>query len=188
MRKVIAAINMTLDGFCDHTSALADAELHQHYSDLIDNGGIILYGRKTYQLMQFWQTLLKNPSGEKSMDDFAISIDKIQKVVFSNTLKQTDWESSRLANRGLNEEVLELKQQPGKDILVGSRSLIIQLLNNNLIDEFQICIHPIIEGKGLPLFDQIKGRIVLKLLKTNSLHSGATVFYYQPIPGETKIE
>jgi dihydrofolate reductase len=180
MRKVIAAINMTLDGFCDHTAGLVDEELHQHYSELLDNAGVILYGRTTYQLMQFWQTLLKNPSGEKSMDDFAISIDKIQKLVFSNTLKDTDWESANLANRPLDEEILELKQQSGKDILVGSRSLIIQLLNSNLIDEFQICIHPVIEGKGLPLFDQIKDRTVFKLVKTKSLNSGATVFYYEP--------
>jgi dihydrofolate reductase len=75
---------------------------------------------------------------------------------------------------------LELKQQSGKDILVGSRSLIIQLLNSNLIDEFQICIHPIIEGKGLRLFDQITHRIILKLIKTKSLNSGTTVFYYEP--------
>ena len=185
MRKVIAAINMTLDGFCDHTAGVADEELHQHYSELIDNAGVILYGRTTYQLMQFWQTLLKNPSGEKSMDDFAISIDKIQKLVFSNTLKDTGWDSAKLANRPLDEEVLELKQQSGKDILVGSRSLIIQLLNSNLIDEFQICIHPVIEGKGLPLFDQIKDRIVFKLVKTKSLHSGATVFYYEPTSEKT---
>lgn len=130
--------------------------------------------------MQFWQTLLQNPSGEKSMDDFAISIDRIQKIVFSSTLKETGWNSAKLANRPLNEQVLELKQQSGKDILVGSRSLIIQLLNNNLIDEFQICIHPVIEGKGLLLFDQIKHKIVLKLVKTKSLNSGATVFYYEP--------
>ncbi len=180
MRKVIAAFNMTLDGVCDHTAAVADEGIHQHYSQLIDNGGIILYGRTTYQLMQFWQTLLQNPSGEKSMDDFAVSIDKIQKLVFSNTLKHPDWNSAKLAQKSLVEEVSELKQQSGKDILVGSRSLIIQLLNSNLIDEFQICIHPIIEGKGLRLFDQIKDRIMLKLIKTKSLSSGATVFYYQP--------
>lgn len=130
--------------------------------------------------MQFWQTLLQNPSGKKSMDDFAISIDKIPKLVFSNTLKDTNWNSAKLSDRPLNEQVLELKQQPGKDILVGSRSLIIQLLNSNLIDEFQICIHPIIEGQGLRLFDQIKDRIMLKLNKTKSLNSGATVFYYEP--------
>lgn len=181
MTKVIAAFNMTLDGICDHTTGIADEGLHQHYSDLIDNAGIILYGRKTYQLMQFWQTLLKNPSGEKSMDDFAISIDKIPKLVFSNTLKDTNWESAKLSDSSLNEKVLELKQQPGKGILVGSRSLIIQLLNSNLIDEFQICVHPIIEGKGLRLFDQIKNQIMLKLTKTKTLNSGAAVFYYEPI-------
>ncbi len=180
MRKVIAAINMTLDGFCDHTAGLVDEELHQYYSELLDKAGVVLYGRTTYQLMQFWQTLLKNPSGEKSMDDFAISIDKIHKLVFSNTLKDTGWDSAKLANRPLDEEVLELKQQSGKDILVGSRSLIIQLLNSNLIDRFQICIHPVLEGKGLPLFNQIKNRTVFKLVKTKSLNSGATVLYYEP--------
>jgi dihydrofolate reductase len=180
MRKVIAAFNMTLDGVCDHTTGIADEGLHQHYSDLIDNAGIILYGRTTYQLMQFWQTLLQNPSGKKSMDDFAISIDKIPKLVFSNILNDTKWDSAKLSNLPLNEKVLELKQQSGKNILIGSRSLIIQLLNSNLIDEFQICVHPIIEGKGLRLFDQIKHRIMLKLIKTKSLNSGATVFYYEP--------
>jgi dihydrofolate reductase len=130
--------------------------------------------------MQFWQTLLKNPSDEKSMNDFAISIDKIPKLVFSNTLKGTGWDTAKLAKRPLDEEVLELKQQSEKDIFVGSRSLIIQLLNSNLLDEFQVCIHPVVEGKGLPLFDQIKGRAIFKLIKTKSLNSGATVFYYQP--------
>ncbi|MDB5118863.1 MAG: bifunctional deaminase-reductase domain protein [Sphingobacteriales bacterium] len=180
MKKVIAAFNMTLDGVCDHTTGIADEGLHQHYSDLVDNAGVILYGRTTYELMQFWQTLLQNPSGKKSMDDFAISIDKIPKLVFSNTLKDTNWDTAILSDSSLNEKVLELKQQSGKNILVGSRSLIIQLLNSNLIDEFQICVHPIIEGKGLRLFDQIKNRIMLKLIKTKTLNSGATVFYYEP--------
>ncbi len=172
---------MTLDGVCDHTTGIADGELHQHYAELIDSGDLILYGRTTYQLMLFWQELLEKPSGEKSMDDFAISIDKIQKLIFSNTLKDTGWDSAKLANKSLVEEVLELKQQPGKNILVGSRSLIIQLLNDHLIDEFQICIHPIIEGKGLLLFDQIKQRIALKLIDTKLFKSGVMVFYYEPI-------
>jgi len=180
MRKVIAAINMTLDGICDHTVGIVDEKLHQHYSDLINNSGVILYGRTTFELMKFWQTLLQNPSGKKSMDDFAISIDKIPKFVFSNTLKDTNWDTAKLSDSSLNEKVLELKQQSGKDILVGSRSLIIQLLNSNLIDEFQICVHPIIEGKGLRLFDQIKDRIMLKIIKIKTLNSGATVFYYEP--------
>ncbi len=183
MRKVIAAFNMTLDGVCDHTTGIPGEDLHQHYSDLLDNSGVILYGRITYELMQFWKTILQNPSGNKSMDDFAISIDRIPKIVFSKTLADTNWDSAKLSNLPLNEKVLELKQQAGKDIAVGSRSLIIQLLNSNLIDEFQICIHPIIEGKGLMLFDQIKDRITLKLNKTKTLNSGATILYYEPIRG-----
>lgn len=182
MRKVIAAINMTLDGICDHTVGIPDEDLHQHYAELLDNAGVLLYGRTTYKLMQFWQTLLKKPSGQKSMDDFALSIDKIPKIVFSQTLKNTDWDSAKLATKEIEKEVLELKQrsESGKYILVGSRSLIIQLINFKLIDEFQICIHPMIEGKGLPLFDKIKDRTIFRLLKTKIFDSGAIVLYYEP--------
>lgn len=178
MRKVIAAMNITLDGFCDHTAGIADEELHKHYSELLDKAGVILYGKTTYQLMQYWQTLLKDPSGERSMDEFAVIIDKIPKIVFSHTLKNTEWESAELSNKPIEEKVSELKQQAGEDILVGSRSLIIQLMNLNLIDELQICVHPVVIGKGLPLFDKIKDRTIFKLLKTKTFGSGATVFYY----------
>lgn len=185
MRKVIAAINMTLDGVCDHTVGIVDEILHHHYSDLINNAGVILYGRTTYQLMQFWQTLLKNPSDQKSMNDFAVSIDKIEKVVFTKTLKDTGWNTAKIASQPLEEMISEFKHQSGQDILIGSRSLIIQLLNSNLIDEFQICIHPMVEGKGLKLFDQIKDRIIFKLIKTKSLPSGVTIMYYEPTSERT---
>ena len=181
MRKVIAAINMTLDGYCDHTAIIPDEEIHQHYTDLLSRGDTLLYGRITYQLMEFWRTLVENPSGEKSMDDFAVVIDKIPKIVFSRTLKNVEWESAKLANRDLEEEVLALKQQSGKDILVGSRSLIIQLMNLNLIDEFQLCIHPVIAGNGLPLFENINDRIIFKLIKTKTFSGGAVTLYYEPI-------
>ncbi|RYY99334.1 MAG: dihydrofolate reductase [Chitinophagaceae bacterium] len=181
MRKVVAAFNMTLDGVSDHTAGIADEGLHQHYAELIDRAGVILYGRITYQLMRYWQTVLQAPTGEQAMDAFAISIDRVPKLVFSGTLKETGWDSAVLANATLEEEVLGLRQQPGRDILVGSRSLIIQLLNSNLIDEFQLCIHPVIAGKGQQLFDQIRDRIVLKLVKTKLLHSGALVCYYEPV-------
>ena len=183
MRKVIAAINMTLDGFCDHTAIMPDEEVHQHYTDLLNNGGVVLYGRITYQLMQFWQTLIKNPSGEKSMDDFAIAIDKIPKIVFSHTLKSTGWDSAKLANQSIEEEVAALKQSRNggsKDIFISSRSLIIQLLKLHLIDELQLCVHPVIAGSGLPLFENINDRTVLKLTKTKTFSGGAVTLYYQP--------
>ncbi len=180
MRKIIAGINMTLDGFCDHTAVDPDEEVHQHYADLLDRAGVALYGRITYQLMQYWQTLVENPSGEKSMDDFALAIDKIPKIVFSHTLKNTGWDSAALANQSMEEEVSALKQQPGKDILVGSRSLIIQLLKLNLIDELQLCVHPVIVGSGLPLFEHINDRTMLTLTKTKLFKGGAVILYYVP--------
>ena len=93
MRKLIAAINMTLDGFCDHTAGIPDEEIHQHYTELLGQADLILYGRTTYQLMEFWRTLVENPSGEKSMDDFASAIDKVPKIVFSRTLKNVELEN-----------------------------------------------------------------------------------------------
>jgi dihydrofolate reductase len=185
MRKLVAAINMTLDGFCDHTAIIPDEEIHQHYTDLLSNADTILYGSITYQLMQYWQTLVKNPSGEKSMDDFATAMDKIQKIVFSHKLKNTEWDSAKLANQPLEEVVKELKQQSGRDILVGSRSLIVQLIKLNLIDEFQLCVHPVIAGSGLPLFENLHDRTILKLLKTKTFSGGAVTLYYEPTNEKT---
>ncbi|HLL41594.1 MAG TPA: dihydrofolate reductase family protein [Segetibacter sp.] len=185
MRKLIAAINMTLDGFCDHTAIIPDEEIHQHYADLLDNADGVLYGRITYQLMQFWQNMIKNPSGEKSMDDFAMAIDRVPKIVFSHTLMDIEWESAKLANRDIEEEVLELKQQSGKDILVGSRSLIIQLMKLDLIDEYQLCVHPVVAGSGLPLFENINDRTILKLVQTKTFGGGAVTLYYEPTNEKT---
>jgi len=180
MRKIIAAINMTLDGICDHTAGIPDEEIHQHYTELLGQGDAILYGRTTYQLMEFWRTLLENPSDEKSMNDFAMAINKIPKIVFSRTLKNVEWKSATVAKRDLKEEVLELKQQSGKDIFVGSRSLIIQLMKLNLIDEYQLCIHPVVAGSGLPLFENMNDRTILKLIRTKTFSGGAVTLYYEP--------
>jgi len=188
MSKVIAAINMTIDGFCDHTAGLPDEEIHQYYAALLAQGDVILYGRTTYQLMEFWRTLLEKPSEEKSMNDFALAIDKIQKIVFSHTLKHVDWKSARLAKRSPEEEVAALKQSRNggsKDIFVGSPGLIAALTNLHLIDEYQLCIHPVIVGSGLPLFKNITDRIVLKLTKTKTFSAGAIILYYEPINEKT---
>jgi dihydrofolate reductase len=159
----------------------ADEELHQHYTELLRNSGVIIYGRITYQLMERnWPAIVKNPTGDKSMDDFAVAIDNIPKIVFSKTLKKLEWKSATLATLDIKEEVCELKENPGKDILVGSRSLIVALMNLNLIDECQLCVHPVVIGNGLPLFQNINDRIVFKLLKTKTFGSGAVVHYYAP--------
>ncbi len=176
-------MNMTIDGICDHTAGIANDELHQHYTDLLSNSGTILYGRITFQLMEYWQTVLKDPTGDKSTDEFAVAIDRIPKIVFSHTLDHVEWESTIVAKRDLKGEVLELKQQLGKDILVGSPSLIVSLTELHLIDEYQLCIHPVIAGNGLSLFKNISDRTVLKLIKTKTFDYGAVTLYYEPTKG-----
>lgn len=172
---------MTLDGFCDHTAVDADDEIHQHYTELIRNSGTIIYGRTTYQLMEsYWPSVVKNPTGNQPTDEFAVAIDNISKIVFSRTLQNIEWKTARLAKRDIEEEVLELKKQPGKDILIGSPSLIVNCMNLNLVDELQLCVHSVIVGKGLPLFKDITDRVNLKLLKTKTFSCGAVTFYYEP--------
>lgn len=181
MRKLIAAINMTIDGFCDHTVITPDEEIHQHYADLLKSADIALYGRITYQLMEYWRGVVENLTGTKATDEFAVVMDKIPKLVFSRTLKTVDWETATLATRDLKEEVIALKQQTGNDILACSPSLIVALTQLNLIDEYQLCIHPVIAGSGLPLFKNIHEKITLELVKTKTFSGGGIIHYYQPL-------
>lgn len=170
---------MTLDGFCDHTAMIADDEIHQHYNELLLSVDTIIYGRITYQLMEYWPTVVKNPTGNKSMDDFAVTMDNVSKIVFSRTLKNVEWKSARIAKGSIEEEVLKLRQQPGRDILVGSPSLIVACTNLNLVDEYQLNVQPTIIGNGLSLLKNINDRIDLKLLKAKIFGCGAITLYYE---------
>ena len=185
MRKLIAAMNMTLDGFCDHTAMIADDEIHQHYNELLSNAGTLIYGRITYQLMEsYWPTVVKDPTGNKPMDEFAVLIDNISKIVFSRTLKHVDWKNTTLKKEIIKAEVSELKQSRNggsKNILVGSPSLIVAFTQLDLIDEYQLGVQPTVLGSGLPLFKNIKDKIDLKLLKTKTFGCGAVFFYYEAV-------
>jgi dihydrofolate reductase len=181
MRKLIAAMNMTLDGFCDHTAMSADDEIHRHYADLLNDTGTVLYGRITFQLMEYWKSVVENPTGNKATDDFATAIDEIQKIVYSRTLENVDWKNTELKREIVKEDLLELKQEAGKSILVGSPSLIVATAKLGLVDEYQLSVHPTIVGNGLPLFKDITDRIDLQLLKTKTFKCGAVTFYYAPI-------
>ena len=180
MRKLIAAMNMTLDGYCDHTEMIADDEIHRHYTALLRSADTIIYGRKTFQLMEYWKSVVENPTGNKASDDFADAIDNIQKIVYTRTLKSVDWRNTELKREIVKEEILELKEQADKDILVGSPSLIKAMAKLELVDEFQLGIQPTVIGSGLPLFKDISDRIDLKLLKTKTFNCGAVFHYYTP--------
>jgi dihydrofolate reductase len=184
MKKLIAAINMTIDGFCDHTAISPGDDIHEHYNELLKSADSLLYGRVTYQLMEnHWPTVVKNPTGNKSTDEFAVLIDNIPKIVFSRTLENVDWKNTILKKEIVTEEILALKRTPGaenKNLYAGSPGLIVALAQLDLIDEYQLCVHPAVVGRGLPLFKNIKDRIDLRLLKTKTFGSGAIVLYYEP--------
>ena len=174
-------MNMTLDGFCDHTVMNADDEIHQHYTELLRSADTLIYGRKTFQLMEYWRSVVENPTGNKATDDFAMTIDGCTKIVYSRTLESIDWKRTELKRQIDKDELLGLKEQSGKDILVGSPSLIVQLANLGIVDEFQFSIHPTVVGSGLPLFKNVSERMDLKLINTKRFGCGAITLYYEPI-------
>ena len=178
MTKLIAAMNMTLDGFCDHTAMSADDEIHQHYTEMLRDAGAVIYGRKTFQLMEFWPPLVANPSGNKAMDEFAVAMDEVHKIVYSRTLEKIEWKTAELKREIIKDEIARLKQSSSKDIFVGSPSMIVQLGNLGLIDEYQLGVQPTVVGSGLQLFKNITDRVDLKLLKTKTFGCGAIFLYY----------
>jgi dihydrofolate reductase len=188
MRKLIASMNMTLDGYCDHTSVSPpDDELMAHYNEQMRNTGALIYGRKTYQLMEdYWPLLVKSPGEDKLDNEFAVLMDDVTKVVFSKTLKSVVWKNSILAQGELNEEVLKLKRQPGKDLYVGSPSLIAQLMQAGLIDEYRLCIHPVVAGSGLVLFKGIENKIGLRLVNAKTFKSGVVALFYERLNNDKK--
>jgi len=175
---------MTLDGFCDHTAMIADDEIHQHYNELLSSADTLIYGRITYQLMEsYWPSVVKDPTGNKPMDEFAVLIDNIPKIVFSRTLQHVEWKNTTLKKEVIKEEILELKESRNggsKNIIVGSPSLIVAFSQLDLIDEYQLGVQPTVLGSGLPLFKNIKDRISLKFLKTKTFGCGAVMLYYEP--------
>jgi dihydrofolate reductase len=180
MRKIIAAMNMTLDGYCDHTAMTADDEIHEHYNDVMRQAGLLIYGRVTYQLMEsYWPLVVANPTGNKPMDDFAVLIDNVPKLVYSRTLTQVDWKNTVLKNELIVEDLLELRQKGGRDIYVGSPGMIAAFSRLGLIDEYQLGLNPVIVGSGLTLFKNITGRIDLHLMKTKTFGCGAIMLYYE---------
>jgi dihydrofolate reductase len=176
MRKLIYGINLTLDGCCDHTKGIANEEIHDYFTQILLDADTLVYGRKTYQLMvPFWPDMAKTQSGPKSMNEFAQAFDSInQIVVFSTTLKKPEGTKTRIVRGNLQDEILKLKQEEGKNILVGGVDLPSQLIQPGLIDEYHFVIHPLVAGEGRRLFDKttLQASSQLKLADTKILKSG----------------
>ena len=182
MRKVVFAINITTDGYSNHTDMIADEELHDLFTRLLRNASIILFGRITYQLMvPYWPDVAKNQSETGPINEFARVFDSLDKVVFSTKLKHVEGNNTRIVRANVAEEVLSLKQQPGKDISVGSLSIASQLSERGLIDEYHFVVHPVVAGKGPRLFDTVKlrERLLLDFIGSKTLQSGVVALHYK---------
>ena len=179
MRKTFFAINSTISGFADHTNVIADDELHDFFTGLLNEVDVILFGRKTYQLMEsYWPNARNDSRSTESEKYFADKINSVAKIVFSKTLTSVSWQNSRLSKKELIEEVSELKKQNGKNISIGSLSLASQLLTANLIDEYYFVVHPLVVGNGKRLFESSNAKLELKLIETIKFKSGAVVLHY----------
>jgi len=179
MRKVVFAINMTIDGYCGHETGIADDELHQYFTDLLHQSGVHILGRNTYELMYpFWHDVAVAQSESPLINEFARVFDAIPKILFSTTMKTAEWNNTTLLHSGLKEKILELKQQPGKDIAIGSINTAAQAEQWGLIDEYHFVVHPIIAGKGPRLFEPGGGR-ALTLVSSKVFGSGVVALHYQ---------
>jgi dihydrofolate reductase len=180
MGKLFYAINITIDGFADHTAAIADSELHDFFTNYLNNIDVILFGRKTYEMMAgYWPHARENQESTRSEIEFADRYNNIEKIVFSRTLQSVSWNNTTLNKNNLIDEVKKFKEHKGKCISAGSLSIASQLLKENLIDEFWFLIHPIILGKGVKLFEGLESKKGLRLVDTKSLRSGAVALHYE---------
>ncbi len=182
MRKVVFGINITTDGFCDHRDGIPDDQLHTYFTRLLSNASLLLYGRVTYQLMvPYWPDVARDPSEGGATKEFARVFDSLDKVVFSTTLQHVDGNNTRIVRGNLAEEVAALKQQPGKDILVGSLSLASQLSARGLIDEYRFVVHPVVAGKGPRLFETVRpqDRLRLDFIGSETFRSGVVALHYR---------
>ena len=181
MRNVIYAINITLDGCCDHTKMIADDELLEYFPNLMCDVDLHVFGRKTYQLMvPYWPDVAKDPSATKADKEFANAFVATQKIVFSRPLDSVEGTNTRIVRSNLKDEILRLKQEQGKNILVGGVSVPSQLIELGLIDEYYFVVHPIIAGEGTRLLAGVTlpEKLQLKLVDSKILKSGSVALHY----------
>ena len=181
MRKLIFAINITLDGCCDHTKQIADDETHEYFTQFMQDVGLLVFGRKTYELMvPFWPEVARSQSMSPAENQFARTFVSIKKVVFSKSLESVEDQDTRIVRGNLRDEILQWKQEEGKAILVGGVDIPSQLIELGLIDEYRFVVGPIVAGEGKRLFESVNlpESQPLKLVESKIFKSGCVALRY----------
>ena len=180
MRNVNYAINITLDGCCDHTKTIADEEMLEYYAQLLGDVDLLVFGRKTYQLMvPYWPDIAKNQSETKAENEFARTFDSINKVVFSQSLDSAEG-NTRIVRTKPHDEILKLRQEEGKSILIGGVNIPSQLIELGLVDEYRFVVQPIVAGEGRRLLEDVSlpEKLQLKLVDSKFSKSGCVALRY----------
>jgi dihydrofolate reductase len=184
MRKIILMMSVSLDGFFEGPDreldwGLVDDELHRHFNEQLGSMGAFLDGRVTYELMAgFWPTADKDPSSTEPVVEFARIWRDMPKIVYSRTLERADWNTT-VVRDVVPEEVMELKAQPGGDMVLGGADLAAAFLRHDLIDEYRIYVHPVVIGRGKALFPSSGAKINLRLVETRTFGNGVVLLRYQ---------
>jgi len=185
MRKIISFMHISLDGFVAGPNGEmdwinVDEEIFDHVGKRISEGDTALYGRVTYQMMEnYWPTAGDKPEASKHDIEHSKWYSNVHKVVLSKTMKDTGLTNTTIISDNLSDKINELKQQAGKEIaLFGSPTATHSLIQLGLIDGYWLFVNPIILGRGIPLFTNIKDKIKLKLLTTQKFTCGVTELNY----------
>jgi len=188
MRKLVVFNQVTLDGyFADVNGDISwaqkekqDAEWNAFVAENASGGGVLLFGRITYELMaSYWPT----PHAIQNNPIVAGAMNKLPKVVFSRTLDKASWNNTKLVQGDMAAEIRKMKEEPGADMaILGSGSIVSQLAQEGLIDEYQIAMNPVVLGKGRTMFDGIKEKLTLKLTKSRAFGNGNVLLWYEPMP------
>ncbi len=186
MRKLVVFNNVTLDGyFTDPNRDMSwahkqDAEWKTFVQENASVGGELLFGRITYELMaSYWPT----PLAVKNDPLVAERMNQLPKVVFSRTLDRVSWNNTKLVKSDVAAEIRKMQKDSGKDmVILGSGSLVSQLAQEGLVDEYQIVVHPVVLGKGRTMFEYVRKKLPLKLTKTRTFGNGNVFLCYEPVP------
>jgi len=182
MRKIIVSNYVSLDGFFAGPNGeidwfVWDEETAEYVKEMLRSIDTLLFGRVTYELMAgYW------PTASAPAEDPVIihAMNNLPKIVFSRTLERVEWNNSRLVKDNLAEEVARLKQQPGKDLVIfGSGSIVSAFTLSGLIDDYRIFINPVVLGSGKPLFQGLKEKLKLNLLKSKTFQCGVVLLHYE---------
>jgi dihydrofolate reductase len=184
MRKLSVFNSVTLDGYiADINGDMSwahkqDEEWNSFVADNASGGGQLLFGRITYELMaSYWPT----PTAIKNDPVVAEGMNNLPKVVFSRTMDKASWSNTKLVKGDIAAEVRKMKKEPGRDmVILGSGSIVAQLAQEGLIDEYQIALNPVVLGKGKTMFGGLEKVLALKLTRTRTFGNGNVFLCYEP--------